>query len=83
MAQCGTCKGQRKVIARVAVGTVTINGAVDCPECKGTGETGNPDVCQRCNGSTRDTVNVTVGDKTIIKVEVDCPDCCPALEELK
>ncbi len=68
MATCNTCKGTKHVHANFLGALVE----TECPECKGTGETGVPGVCAKCNGSKK-----TVVDCSGFGIEVDCPDCCP------
>ncbi len=70
MAQCVTCKGQKTVILSAEKSPLGVSVEVGCPECQGTGETGNPDACPRCNGSKK-----TVVDMGGLNVQVRCPDC--------
>jgi len=70
MAQCATCKGQKTVILSREKSPLGVAVVVGCPECQGTGETGNPDACPSCNGSKTTVVSVDG-----LNIRVRCPDC--------
>jgi len=76
MAKCSTCGGQKTIILPADKTPLGVAAEVDCPECKGAGEVGNPDVCPTCNG--RKTV-ILPADRSPVgfAVEVDCPECNP------
>ncbi|MDO8601017.1 MAG: hypothetical protein Q7R73_05460 [bacterium] len=67
---CATCKGSKTVILSAEKSPLGVAIEVDCPGCKGTGETGNPNACPTCNGSKNSVANIGG-----ILFEVDCPDC--------
>ena len=71
MPTCEKCKGKKNVIAMTDMG---FGIETSCPECKGTGEVGNPDACPRCNDSK--TVILSADKSPMgIAMEVDCPEC--------
>ena len=74
MPTCQTCKGKKNVVVPASKTGLGIAVEATCPECKGTGEVGNPNVCQRCNGSK--TVILPAEKSPLgIAMGVACPEC--------
>jgi DnaJ-class molecular chaperone len=63
--RCIECKGKGTVIAEIL--GWGIKAEVNCETCQGTGKTGEPGVCPKCNGSK----HMIYGGW----VEVDCDMC--------
>lgn len=81
MPMCPTCKGKKNVIIPKEKTDLGISFEATCPECKGTGEVGNPNACPRCNGSKM--VVLPAEESPLgMAMEVACPECS-ALEVLK
>lgn len=72
MAVCATCNGQKSVILSKEKSPIGAAVEVDCPDCKGTGETGNPNACPTCNDS-----GTSITEIDGVPFEVNCPDCSP------
>jgi DnaJ-class molecular chaperone len=69
MPTCPTCEGKKNVIIPKEKTNLGIAFEATCPECKGTGEVGNPNACPTCN----DSKTIIIGEE--IKIQVACPDC--------
>lgn len=70
MSICVNCEGRKIVIIPAKKSPFGIAIEVNCPECKGTGETGNLNACPNCNDSRKSMINISG-----IPIEVNCPDC--------
>lgn len=70
MPVCATCKGHTTVVIPEDRPFIGVAVEVGCPECKGTGETGNLNACRTCNDSKKIVVRMNS-----LRVETDCPDC--------
>jgi len=76
---CQNCKGGKTIF--VTEKNLDSDGPakdvpveVDCPECRGTGQSKNPKACSRCQGST--TIWLSAAESGLgIPAEVDCPLC--------
>lgn len=70
--KCNVCYG----IGHVRTNSLDVYfvTAIKCPECNGTGEVNNPDVCKKCNGGKK--VIVSAEESPFgISTEIDCPEC--------
>jgi DnaJ-class molecular chaperone len=65
--KCSECHGKGTTILDVPGWGV--RAEVNCPACQGSGQTGDPEACPKCNGSKHMVVNMG------FLVEVDCDEC--------
>ncbi|MBI1975221.1 MAG: hypothetical protein HYS57_02585 [Parcubacteria group bacterium] len=76
VATCNTCKGRKVIILpmKTMKSSLLVGVEAVCPDCKGTGEVGNPGACPRCNDSK--IIILSAEESPLgVAVEVSCPDC--------
>ncbi len=72
---CEQCKGKGEVVIRSSMG---FNLVAKCGICNGTGKVGEPGVCPTCNGAK--TIPYAIDkEHPNVRIQVNCPDCNPAV----